>query len=366
MPTFEFGFRDNPATTGYRHPQLSGEPSDDGDIRVVSLFAGCGGLDLGILGGFTYQRELYPPLPFRIVAAYDNDPQAVETYRLNLSPDVHEVDLTSVDMNYLPKADLLLGGFPCQDFSSSGPKQGLEGKRGRLYRIMVEYMVAHQPKIVVAENVPHFAKMQRGMILQTVLAEFEDAGYDFKVWNLDCPDYGLPQNRDRIVMVGVRKDLPGGFPVEPAPIFQGRHRPIEWAIEDLGSVTDESVTNQSQYFVATKATAGAGQGDQENIKGSIAYCVRANPKARVHFHYELDRRLPVRERARLQSFPDEFVFPHATGPNVMQIGNAVPPIVGHHVGRSIAEHFERLATQRELGSHLRERRPVQLTLAADD
>jgi DNA (cytosine-5)-methyltransferase 1 len=125
MPVFSHGFKNNPATRAYRHPQLSGEPPRPEDVRVVSLFAGCGGLDLGILGGFLYGRELYESLPFRIVAAYDIDSQAVETYRLNLSDDIFQADLTTVDMAELPPADLLLGGFPCQDFSSSGPKQGL-------------------------------------------------------------------------------------------------------------------------------------------------------------------------------------------------------------------------------------------------
>ena len=113
--------------------------------------------------------------------------------------------------------------------------------------------------------------------------------------------------------------------------------PIDEALQSLEKITDETVTNQSQYFVSTKATAGAGQGDQTSKRGDLAYAVRANPKGRVHFHYELDRRLTVRESARLQSFPDEFVFPHSAGKNFMEIGNAVPPIIGHHIMKQIEE-----------------------------
>ena len=120
------------------------------------------------------------------------------------------------------------------------------------------------------------------------------------------------------------------------------YRSIDAAIDDLKHITDETITNQSQYFVATAATAGAGQGDQISRRGEIAYTVRANAKARIHFHYELPRRLTVRECARLQSFPDEFVFPHSAMNNMLQIGNAVPPIVAHHVGRSIVEFIEKI------------------------
>jgi DNA (cytosine-5)-methyltransferase 1 len=149
------------------------------------------------------------------------------------------------------------------------------------------------------------------------------------------PDFGLPQSRTRVFIVTVRNDFQG-MPPLPVATHAGAHRPIEWAIDDLRDIEDESVPNQSQYFVATRATAGAGQGDQTSKRGEVAYTVRANAKARVHFHYDLPRRLTVRECARLQAFPDDFVFPFAAMTNMLHIGNAVPPILGHFVGSSIA------------------------------
>jgi DNA (cytosine-5)-methyltransferase 1 len=340
---FSFGFRDNPATEIYRNPligrsavELTGAP-----IRTISLFAGCGGFDFGLVGGFQYLDTYVNPLPFEIVRAFDNDPRAVETYRLNISDHAEVRDLVETDPADLPSGDLLLGGFPCQDFSTSGPKVGLDGKRGRLYRVMVEYMRTHRPKVVVAENVPGLAKLHDGIILRTILGEFADVGYRFKVWSLLCPDYGLPQSRRRLFLVGVRDDLPGQ-PVLPEPTHFMNHRSIDDAIEDLKGITDETITNQSQYFVATAATAGGGQGDHVSKRGALAYTVRANAKARIHFHYELARRLTVRECARLQSFPDEFVFPHSAMNAMTQIGNAVPPLVAHHVGKSLAVYFQTL------------------------
>ena len=344
MPEFAFGLRDNPSLNEFRNPLIgfSSAQFQEELVRTVSLFAGCGGFDIGLLGGFKYLGETLQPFPFEIVQAYDIDARAVATYNLNIAPHARVCDLVETPAETLPSADLLLGGFPCQDFSTSGPKQGLDGKRGRLYRVLIDYMRTHRPKVVVAENVPGLAKLHGGAIIDTILAELSEAGYRFKVWSILCPDYGLPQSRRRLFLVGVRDDI-DGYPVLPNPTHFMSHRAIDDAIDDLRDVTDESVTNQSQYFMATKATAGGGQGDHVSKRGQLAYTVRANAKARIHFHYELPRRLTVRECARLQSFPDEFVFPHSAMNAMTQIGNAVPPLIAHHVGRSLLNFFRNLA-----------------------
>jgi DNA (cytosine-5)-methyltransferase 1 len=341
MPKFEFGFRENPDTAPYRHPSLiRGAKVPDGWPTVLSFFSGCGGMDLGFLGGFKFLGHLYDPLPLQILHAYDNSPNAVRTYRLNISDEVSVIDLSSADLEAFPRADILIGGFPCQDFSSCGLKLGLNGPRGELYTVMRDYMKIHQPKVVVGENVPHLERMQGGQVLRKIQSELEEVGYRFKLWRMCCPDYGLPQSRTRLFFVGVRNDL-RGFPEMPTITHILGRVSIDDAIHDLETVEDESIPNQSQYFVATKATAGAGQGDQKSEVGQLAYTVRANSKARVQFHYSLDRRLTVRESARLQSFPDQFVFPHASSANMIEIGNAVPPIIAHHVAKSISDYLLR-------------------------
>jgi len=312
---------------------------------VASLFCGCGGMDLGFEGGFEFKGEQYRSLPFKIERAIDFDERAIETYRLNLGNAAADVaDLTQVESSDLPACDVLLGGFPCQDFSSCGPKTGFAGKRGMLYKVIEDYLHAHQPMIVVAENVPYLARLQNGNLLRKICEDFESAGYRFAVWTLYLPDYGLPQNRTRLFIVGVRNDIHKAFgsPLAPEPAHFTEHRTIDWAIDDLMNISDETVCNQSQYFVATKATKGAGQGDQKNESGTVSYAIRANPKARVHFHHRLNRRLTVRECARLQSFPDEFVFPFTTSANMLQIGNAVPPIVAHQVACEIGDFIRKI------------------------
>ncbi|HEX8127904.1 MAG TPA: DNA (cytosine-5-)-methyltransferase [Pyrinomonadaceae bacterium] len=357
-PSFEYGFRTNPATAVYRHPSLDGTTYPDA-IPVVSLFAGCGGMDLGFLGGFRFLGELYAPLPFRIVDAIDIDERSIETYRLNIGSHARADDLTAMSSADLPPCRVLIGGFPCQDFSSSGPKVGFAGARGQLYQVLVEYMKVYQPEVVVAENVPHLGRLHGGKYLKTILADFESCGYNFDVWELYAPDYGLPQSRRRLFLVGTRNDLETR-PKRPAPTHLNAHVPIDEAIGDLASITDESITNQSQYFVATKATAGGGQGDHTNQRGEPAYCIRANAKARIQFHYELERRLTVRECARLQSFPDEFVFPFAAMTNMTQIGNAVPPLLAYKVANSISDFLANPHEGAEAATH----RPLQAEIVA--
>lgn len=336
MPKFEHGFRSNPAIQSKLHPTIRGEKAPKGSVSVVSMFSGCGGLDLGVLGGFTFLDEYYAPQPFDILCAYDNDEKAVETYRLNLSDRIECADLTAIDVADIPRADVLLGGFPCQDFSSCGHKRGFDGHRGQLYQVMVEYMEVHQPLIALGENVPLLAGMKNGALLDKIVEDLTSVGYRVSVWKINCPDYGLPQSRHRVIIACVRKDIKHVI-TPPMMTHFMRHRSIDEAIDDLIPVTDETVPNQSQYFVATKATVGGGQGDHKSQRGRLGYAVRANAKARVHFHHELDRRLTIRECARLQSFPDEFVFPFSASTNLIQIGNAVPPIVGHHLGRAILD-----------------------------
>jgi DNA (cytosine-5)-methyltransferase 1 len=314
----------------------------NGRHKVVSYFAGCGGMDLGFHGGFEVFGSAVPQLDFDIEKAYDFDERCVETYKKNISDCIEQVDLSNFDPKQAPSADVLIGGFPCQDFSSCGPKRGLTSSRGQLYRSLINYMMYHQPKVVIGENVPHLARMQKGQVLKTILDDLSSTGYKVELWNLYAPDYGIPQNRRRLFFVCVHPDL-DGFPQQPVPAFgrdEGGYRSISWAIDDLKHTLDESVPNQSQYFLASKAKKGNGQGDEKSKRDQPAYTVRANAKSRVQFHYSLERRLTVRECARLQTFPDDFVFPHSATTNVMQIGNAVPPILAHKVAEAVSNFLK--------------------------
>lgn len=308
---------------------------------VVSYFCGCGGMDLGFRGGFNYHHETYRELPFEIAAAYDNSSPCVETYNRYFGDYAKITDLSTVDARNIVGADLLIGGFPCQEFSSCGPLGGLQSERGQLYKALIKYMEVHKPKVVVGENVINLERMEKGKVMEIIVNDLRDAGYKVEVWRLYAPDYGVPQRRTRLFFICVRNDLQG-FPSKPKAEFSHAHRSIEWAIGDLVNVTDESVPNQSQFFGASRAKRGNGQGDENNHKDKPAYTIRANPKSRVQFHYSLDRRLTVRECARIQTFPDDFIFTHAATSSMSQIGNAVPPILAYCVASSVADYLNSL------------------------
>lgn len=311
-------------------------------FSVTSFFCGCGGLDLGFRGGFTYHGERYRRLPFDIKAAYDINEPCVETYnRYFGKKHAEKIDLSTANTwNFYP-TDLLIGGFPCQEFSSCGPLGGLESDRGKLYRVMIQYMKAHRPKVVVGENVINLMRMDDGNVIETITSDLKKAGYKVRVWNMYAPDYGVPQSRERLFFVCVRNGIPG-FPKQPTPLFKDNPRSIEWAIGDLERVADNTVPNQGQYFVAARARHGNGQGDEVSQRDKPAYTIRANPKSRVQFHYALDRRLTVRECARIQTFPDDFTFEDSMTASISQIGNAVPPILGYTVATAVAEFMSGL------------------------
>ncbi len=308
---------------------------------VVSYFCGCGGLDLGFRGDYVYKGEKHAKLPFEILEAYDFNDKCITTYNDYFGECAHVADLSKIDPKNVPAADILIGGFPCQEFSSCGPLGGLDSERGQLYKALVKYMSVHRPKIVVGENVINLERMQKGEVIKIIVNDLTAIGYKVDVWKMFAPDYGVPQSRTRLFFICVRNDLPG-FPEKPIPKYADKHRSIEWAIGDLINVIDESVPNQSQFFEASKAKKGNGQGDESCKKDAPAYTIRANPKSRVQFHYALDRRLTVRECARIQTFPDDFKFGFAKTVSISQIGNAVPPLLATCVAEAIASYLAKI------------------------
>lgn len=306
-------------------------------LSVVSFFAGCGGLDLGFLGGFSFLGEFFARNRFDVLGAYDADAEAVQTYRSNIGPHAYVEDLSSLQMERMPSADVLLGGFPCQEFSQCGPRRGLDSERGRLYLSMVDYASKHQPLLIVGENVAGLMYRDEGRALQTICADFERIGYVPHVWEFHAEEYRVPQARHRLFLIFVRSDINSGSLKKP------RHSEARitarMALQDLLAPHMRKMPNQDQFFRAKKAGRGHGQGDERTPADGPGYTVRANAKSRVQFHYSRPRRLTVRESARLQSFPDTFNFPFAATSNMRLIGNAVPPVLAHQVAQALQSYL---------------------------
>ncbi|MBS2773020.1 DNA cytosine methyltransferase [Anoxybacillus rupiensis] len=325
--------------------------------KVVSLFSGCGGLDLGFVGDFTFLGEYYEKNLFEIIWANDIYPQACETYRHNLGDHIVEGDIEKIldeNIEILPKkTDVVIGGFPCQDFSVAGKRQGITVKRGRLY-LQLKRVIDHiAPKIFVAENVEGLVNMENGLILETIkndLSNIEHNGetikYNVSHYLLHAPDYGVPQIRKRVFIVGVRSDLEVNFN-PPAPTHQDNWITAKQAIDDLwGKEQTGEFFNHSQISKAKFYPGRKMQGNTKIKADQPSVTIRAEHHGNIEAHYRTLnpenpedmrywRRLSVRECARLQSFPDSFKFLGAATHTYKQVGNAVPPVLGWHVARAV-------------------------------
>lgn len=324
--------------------------------RVVSLFCGCGGMDLGFIGGFSAfrgkQKKHFEGNPFEIIWANDNYSEAVTTYRDNIGEHVVLDDITNLPISEIPNCDIVTGGFPCQDFSVSGKLAGLTSKRGRLYEYMVKVVEAKKPLAFVAENVKNilnnriYDHERNQPAIDTIIENFEGVGYKTHVRNLYAPHYGVPQKRDRVFIVGIRNDIHNIFK------FPASHHKImtaKDAIDDLwGKEDDPSIPNHNQISLA-KFKPPSKNGNQGNYKlkpDQPSYVIRAEHHMNIQAHYRTYnesqpndrsswRRLTVREAARLQTFPDSFRFFGFKTHTYRQIGNAVPPILGWYIARAL-------------------------------
>ena len=298
-------------------------------ITVISLFSGCGGMDLGFTGGFEFLRKEYPKTGFKIIWANEISSAACKTYRKNLGDYIVEGDI-SEQINNLPQdADVIIGGFPCQDISINGKMLGINGKRSSLYTYIVEAVKKVHPKVFVAENVG-------GLFLKKNLDSFEKIMEDFGSlgYNIDCQlyhaeDYGVPQTRERVFIVGTRKELPVFIP--PATTTHNSPITVKEAISDLESREEDSAFSH----IWSKANVSGEQGNRRMVADRPGYTIRAECHGNIQFHYSLPRRISMREAARIQSFPDEFLFPCGLRDTERQIGNAVPPVLGWHVANSV-------------------------------
>lgn len=323
------------------------------DYSVVSLFSGCGGLDLGIVGGFTYLGHYYEKNPFNIIWANDINEKATKTQKLNFDNlNVVCGDITKIvdetqnsqlslfeNSSKLPQsADVVIGGFPCQDFSLAGKRQGLTVERGKLYQCMAKVIKKVNPKVFLAENVKGLISWENGLAIKTIIDDFSKLGYDVSYKLFNTADYGVPQTRERVIIVGVRKDLNKKIEWAKPTHSSTDKNLLPWvtiqdAIKDLED--DEKHKSLPNYGYSKAKLCVGKQGNTITKANKPAPTIRAEHHGNIEFHYSLPRRLSAREVARIQSFPDNFVFVQSITDAYRQIGNAVAPVFAWHMAQML-------------------------------
>lgn len=322
--------------------------------KVISLFSGCGGMDLGFKGNFDVFGEHFKKNPYQIIYANDINESACETYKYNFKEEPYCGDIKSIDIDQLPDADIVIGGFPCQDFSLAGKRRGLSADRGRLYLNMLDVVKKVKPIAFVAENVDGIRKNKENenkSALDIIIKDFESAGYNVQYKALNAANYGVPQNRVRIIIVGIRNDLnlKMNYPTETFGNDVKPFRTAEDAIDDLWNMIDKTAISNHTSKDYSKAKFYPGkklQGNNRIVANKPSPTIRAEHHGNIEGHYRSNnpndindvngwRRLSVRECARLQSFPDSFIFPCSSSSAYKQVGNAVPPILAWNVANAL-------------------------------
>lgn len=299
-------------------------------MKIISLFSGAGGLDLGLIqAGNT------------IIWANDIDKDAVATYRENIGDHIVCDDIKNIDISALPNADVVVGGFPCQGFSQANRLRTLEDDRNQLYRFFYNTIKVKQPKYFIAENVKGILSLGKGEAIKQIVADFEAAGYITSVNLVNMADYGVPQTRQRVIIIGQRVDLGKELRfIFPQPTHSKTGELPQWvsikeAIDHFSDPDKENnVLNHvySAYKVEYRNFTGHRKTDPD--KPSPTVLARGNGKGGVCAipHYNGRRRLTIRESASVQTFPEDFHFVGTMNSCYRQIGNAVPVLFARKLG----------------------------------
>lgn len=318
-------------------------------LKVASLFCGCGGTDVGLLGGFDFLGKYYNSNSMEIVYANDIDDNACKIFKENFGITPDNRDIREVKTEEIPEFDILTGGFPCQSFSivAQNPKRvGVKDERGKLFFEMCRILRERQPKCFIAENVKGILTANKRSAFPLILKEFEESGYDVQYQILNSADYGVPQKRERVIIVGFRKDLNITFSFPEAEIEdETKYTPLKTVIEKR---VDE------KYFFSERAVAGMmkkresmNKGRAQDINkpcntvGAHLAKVSLNSTDPVLMEGERYRRFTPREVARIQSFPDDFELVGSEAAQYRALGNAIPPVMFWYVAKAVSKELKK-------------------------
>lgn len=316
----------------------NGQTTKKSNINVISLFSGCGGMDLS-----------FNNAGFNIKWANDIDEMACITYEKNIGNHIVHGDITELDYNEIPDADLILGGFPCQDFSMIWKRGGIETNRGNLYQNFVEIVSLKNPLMFIAENVKGLLTANKKKAIKQIIADFSSTGkfgYHTTPYLINFADYGVAQLRERVLIIGVRKDINLNYDI-PSPT----HDPSNYVTSKQALKGVKKVKHNNRHQNIKPKTieklklippggnfTSIPKDSPHYVKGMISHVYRRlhpdKPSTTIiakggggtwGYHYSEHRPLTNRERARLFGYPDDFIFEGTITDVRRQIGNSVPP-----------------------------------------
>lgn len=318
------------------------------EFKFIDLFAGIGGI-----------RIPFQELGGKCVFSSEWDKFAQKTYRVNFG-EMPQGDITQIESDSIPDFDVLLGGFPCQPFSSAGLKKGFDDTRGTLFFEIERIMRDKRPKVFLLENVKQLRSHDRGRTLKVILEHIESLDYYVKYEILRAGDFGVPQNRERTYIVGFDKhyyNLSENYDFQfPVPTFEKTRlgNILEDDVDDRYTLTD-TIWNGFQRRKQNNINRGAGFGyclfdeDSPYVSTLVARYYKDGQEILINQGEDKNpRKLTPRECARLQGFPDNFIIPVSNMQAYKQFGNSVAVPVVRAVAKRIVEEMHRLPVKKEM------------------
>jgi len=297
-------------------------------LTVASLFCGAGGLDIGL-----------EKAGFKVVWANDFEHDACETHKLWSKAKVVEGDIKKISSESIPDVDVIAGGFPCQPFSLAGPRK-IDDSRNQLYKEFVRIVEAKKPKAFIGENVKGLLSMGDGEIFKAIQKEFSDKGYKLYVKLLNAKDYEVPQDRQRVILVGIRNDIDKEF-IFPEPLDK------KVTMRDVldNTPADNKDVCDAPYSSRFMSRQRVRDWDMQSFTiPAMAKQVPLHPSSPKMIKLDKDlwkfgegntRRLSYKEAAQIQTFPKDMAFCGNLINKYKQIGNAVPVNLAFHVGKAL-------------------------------
>ena len=322
----------------------------DSKFNFIEVCSGAGGLSVGFMN-----RPFFP------VLLNDVDKHCCNTLRQN-HPGcaIKQGSFCDVDFSkYSGSIDVLMGGVPCQSFSQAGKRKGLSDERGNLFLEFLSLIDTVSPKVFLIENVKGLVTHDGGKTMDKILNDLNDKKYNVKWKVLNSNDYGVPQNRLRLIIVGVRADIKAEYafpepetykpvlrdalvdvPESEGHVYSGRKKEILAMVPEGGCWVDLPVDVQKEYMKKSYYSGGGKRGIAKRLdrnKPCLTLTTSPCQKQTEKCHPTETRPLSVREYARIQTFPDTYTFSGSIANKYKQIGNAVPVKLAEHLAESIAK-----------------------------